>query len=119
MGGVGLSEFEDIIKHTIPHIFVRVVAEVIRPRGMQINLGSPEDNRQLIIGGEIKIAEEKLNKSARGSDIPNFHPIDFLGNFPNTVPIHPIIVSIQNFKTPIRGGRNMRRRDKLSTAKLT
>ena len=34
MGGVGLSEFEDIIKHTIPHIFVRVVAEVIRPRSM-------------------------------------------------------------------------------------
>ena len=54
MGGVGLSEFEDIIKHTFPHIFVRMVAEVIRPRSMQINLRPPEDNRQLIIWGELK-----------------------------------------------------------------
>ena len=86
---------------------------------MQINLGSPEDNRQLIIWGKVKIAEEKRNKSVRGGDIPSFHPIDFLSNFPNMVPIHPIVVSIQNFKTPIRGGRSMRRRDKLSTTKLT
>ena len=34
MGGVGLNEFKDIIKHTIPQIFVSVVAEVIWPRGM-------------------------------------------------------------------------------------
>ena len=63
MGGVGLSEIEDIIKHTIPHIFVSVVAQVIWPRGMQVKLGSPEDNRQLIIWGKVKIAGEKRNKS--------------------------------------------------------
>ena len=119
MGGVGLSEFKDVIKHTIPQVFVSVVAKIIRPRSMQINLGPPEDNRQLIIWGEVKIAEEKRNKSVRGGDIPSFHPIDFLSNFANMVPIHPIVVSIQNFKAPIRGGRSMRRWDKLSTTKLT
>ena len=62
VGGVGLSEFEDIIKHTIPQILVRVVAEIVGPRRMEVNLGPPEDNRQLIIGREIKVTEEKRNK---------------------------------------------------------
>ena len=88
MGGVGLSEFKDIVKHTIPQIFVSVVAQVIWPRGMQVKLGSPEDNRQLIIWGKVKVAEETRNKPKRGSDIPSFHPIDFLSNFPNMAPIH-------------------------------
>ena len=119
MGGVGLSEFEDVVKHTFPQVFVRMVAEIIRPRSMQVNLGPPEDNRQLIIRGEVEIAKEKRNKPARSSKIPNFHSFNFLGDFNNMVPIHPKIVSIQNFKTPIRGGRDMRRRDQLSTTKLT
>ena len=50
-GGVGLSKFEDIVKHTFPQGFVRMVAENIRPRRMQIKLRPPEDNRQLIIRG--------------------------------------------------------------------
>ena len=61
VGGVGLSEFENIINHTFPQILVRMVAEVIRPRNMLIKLRPPEDNRQPIIWGEVKIAEEKQN----------------------------------------------------------
>ena len=80
MGGGGLSEFEDIIKHTIPQVFVRVVAEIVGPRCMKVNLGSPEDNRQLIFGGEIKVTEEKRNRPIGGGEVPSFDPIDFLGN---------------------------------------
>ena len=59
MGGVGLSEFNNFIKHAFPQGFVRMVAEKIRPRGMQVKMRPPEDNRQLIIWGEVKIAKEK------------------------------------------------------------
>ena len=76
MGGVGLGEFKDVVKHTFPQGFVRMVAEKIWPGGMKVKLGPPEDNRQLIIGGEIEIAEEKRNKPARGSKIPNFQTIN-------------------------------------------
>ena len=119
VGGVGLSEFEDIIKHTFPQIFVRMVAEVIRPRSMQINLRAPEDNRHLIIRGEVEIAKEKRNKPARGSKISNFHSLNFVRNSNNVNLSMPRIACIENFKTPIRGGRNLRRRDRLSTTKLT
>ena len=80
MGGVGLSEFEDIIKHTIPQVFVRIVTEIVRPRCVEVNLGSPEDNRQLIVRREIKVTEEKRDKPIGGGDVPSFDPIDFLGN---------------------------------------
>ena len=119
MGGVGLSKFKDVVKHTFPQLFVRMVAEIIRPRGMQVKLGPPEDNRQLIIGGEVEITKEKRQKPARGSKISELHSFNFLSDFNNQIPTHPKIVSIQNLKTPIRGGKAMRGRDRLSTAKLT
>ena len=36
VGGVGLSEFEDVIKHSFPQGFVRMVTKKIGARGMQI-----------------------------------------------------------------------------------
>ena len=80
VGGIGLSEFGDIIKHTIPQVFVRIVAEIVGPRCVEVNLGSPENNRQLIVGGEIKVTEDKRNKPIGGGKVPSFDPIDFLGN---------------------------------------
>ena len=58
MGGIGLSEFGDIVKHTFPQGFVRMVAEKMWSRGMEVESRPPEDNRQLIIRGEIEIAGE-------------------------------------------------------------
>ena len=56
MGGVGLSEFKDTIKHALPHRFVRMVTKVIRPRRMQIKLGATQNNRKFVIWGEVVIA---------------------------------------------------------------
>ena len=53
MGGAGLSEFNDIVKHTFPQGFARMVAEAIRSRGMQVKLGPPEGKRQLTIRGKL------------------------------------------------------------------
>ena len=80
VGGIGLSEFEDITKHTIPQVFVRIVTEIVGPRCVEVNLGSPEDNRQLTVGKEIEVTEEKRDKPIRGGDVPSFDDIDFLGN---------------------------------------
>ena len=92
MGGVWLSKFEDIVKHTFPQSFVRMVPEKIRHRRMQIKLKPPEDNRQLITRGEVKIAEEKQNKPARGSKISNFQPLNSLRDFNNGNAFKPKIV---------------------------
>ena len=56
MSGVGLNGFEDIVKQTFPQGFVRMVAEKIRPRGVEVKLRPPEDNRLLIVWGKIEIA---------------------------------------------------------------
>ena len=54
MGGVGLSEFNNFVKHATPQGFVRMVVEKIWSGGKKVKLGPPEDDRQLIIGGKLK-----------------------------------------------------------------
>ena len=46
-----MSEFKNTVKHAFPQRFVRMVAEVIRPRGVQVKLGPAQYDRELIIGG--------------------------------------------------------------------
>ena len=62
MGGVGLSEFNNFIKHAFPQGFVRMVVGKIGSGGMKIKLGPREDNRQFIIRGKVEIPKEnKIN----------------------------------------------------------
>ena len=106
MGGVGLSEFNDVVKHAFPQGFVRMVVSKVRPRGVQINLGPPEDNRQLIIGGKVVIAKEKRNISARGSKVSGFHSFNFLNNATMYIYIYIYIYPLTNSSlTEVRARR--------------
>ena len=87
VGGVGLSEFKYIVKHTFPQGFVRVVTKKIRAGRMQIKLRLPQDKRELIVGGKIEISKGKRDAPARGSKISGFHPRNFIGDLNNIASI--------------------------------
>ena len=90
VGGVGLSAFEHAVKHTFPQGFVRMVAEKIWSRGMEVKLRPPEDNRQLIIWEKIEIAEQRQNKLARAAE-----SLSFIRSISSAIPIMLISLSPQ------------------------
>ena len=74
---------------------------------MQVKVGLPENKRELIVWGKIEISKEKRDEPVRGSKISGFHPRNLIGNLNNIASMQPVIVSIENFKTPFRKNRNI------------
>ena len=79
---------------------------------MHIKLRPPEDHGKLIIRRKMVIAKDELNIPVRGNKVFGFH-LNFLNDFRNVISFEPVVVSIENFKTPIRGNRYLRKMDQM------